>query len=83
MIAYYKKTIHDKELKRLERFETGCWVNIVNPTEEEINFLVQRFGIERQNIISGLDENEVPRVEFDKDKVYIIVKTVYPKRPYL
>ena len=83
MITYYKRTIHDKELKKLKSFKTGCWINVVNPAEDEINFLVHKFGIDKQNIISGLDENEVPRVEFEKDKVYIIVKTIYPRRHYL
>jgi len=83
MITYYKKTVRERELIKLKRFETGCWINVINPTEEEINFLVRKFGIDKQNIFSGLDEDEVPRVEFERDKIYIIVKTIYPRRPYL
>ena len=83
MITYYKRTVHEKQIKKLQSFETGCWINVVNPSKEEIDFLVDKFKIDRENIISGLDINEVPRVEFAKDKIYIIVKTISEERPYL
>ena len=83
MITYYKRTVHEKQIKKLQNFETGCWINVVNPSKEEIDFLVDKFKIDRENIISGLDINEVPRVEFAKDKIYIIVKTISEERPYL
>lgn len=83
MITYYRRTLHDKKLKKLARFENGCWINVINPTEEEINFLIKKFNLDKHNLLSGLDENEVPRVEFRKDKTYIIVKVVSKERPYL
>ena len=35
MIRYYK-TIEDK-LEKLNSYEHGCWVNLVEPTNEEIS----------------------------------------------
>ncbi|OYT43061.1 MAG: hypothetical protein B6U88_02015 [Candidatus Aenigmarchaeota archaeon ex4484_56] len=79
MITYYKRKIKDKKIKKLKGFETGCWIKVVNPTKEEIKFLVDRFKLDEQNLVSGLDENEVPRVEFDNNNIYIFVKTISDK----
>ncbi len=76
MIEYFKRTIKDRELKKINRFSKGCWVSAINPNEEELNMLEEKFGLEKQNLLSGLDENEIPRVEFDKDKTYVILKTM-------
>jgi len=83
MITYYRRSLKDREIKRLKNFQRGCWINVINPTNEEIDFLAQNFKLNKQNLLSGLDENEVPRIEFEKDNVYIIVKTPYSERPYL
>ncbi|MCK4428970.1 MAG: magnesium transporter CorA family protein [Candidatus Aenigmarchaeota archaeon] len=83
MITYYKRNLKDKKLKRLDAFQTGCWINVVNPTEEEIEFLTEKFDLDKQNLISGLDKNEVPRVEFDEGNTYILVKLISTSKQLL
>ncbi len=78
MISYFKRTIKDRKLKKIPEFKTGCWINVVDPTEEEISFLEKRFSLDKQNLKSGLDENEVPRVESEKTRHYILLKTIQP-----
>ncbi len=78
MITYFKRTIRDKEIKDIPSLEKGCWINVVNPTEQEINYLVDEFRMDKQNLISGLDQNELPRVDFVEGNVYIFVKTITP-----
>ena len=80
MISYYKRMLKDPELRELKNFEKGCWINVTNPTKRDINSLSKTFNLDKQNLISGLDINEVPRVEFDEGNVYIIVKTVSPQK---
>ena len=38
MLNYYK-TIENK-ICRIDKLEEGCWVNVVSPTEEEIQYLI-------------------------------------------
>ncbi len=78
MITYSKKTIRDKKIKKIPSVEKGCWINVVNPTEEEIGILVNEFKLDKQNLISGLDHNELPRVDFVENDIYIFVKTITP-----
>ncbi len=78
MITYLKKTVKNTEFKVIERFEPGCWINVTNPSEDEISFLEEAFKLDKQNLISGLDKNEVPRVEFSdtEEETYIILKII-------
>src|SRR3990167_8117843 len=78
MITYLKKTVKNTEFRVIERFEPGCWINVTNPSEDEISFLEEAFKLDKQNLISGLDKNEVPRVEFGegKEETYIILKII-------
>ena len=35
MLKFFK-TQEDKKLERLQAFEEGCWVDLVNPTDDEV-----------------------------------------------
>lgn len=76
MIEYFQRRPGDRKLKKLEDFKAGCWINVVDPTKEELGLLENRFRLERQNLFSGLDENEIPRVEFERGKNYVILKSM-------
>ncbi len=83
MITYYKRTLNDRKLKIIDKFSKGCWINVVNPTNEELDFLTNEFKLDKENLLSGLDKNEVPRVEFDDNEIYIIVKILSGKEEFL
>lgn len=46
----------------------------IAPNREEINYLIEEFGIAEYNINSALDPEEVSRVEFEDDHIIIILK---------
>ena len=76
MISYFKRTIRDKGLRKLPGFETGCWINVVAPTKKELDFLEKKFKLNKQNLESGLDANEIPRVEIEEGRYYIFLKSI-------
>ncbi|RLJ10338.1 MAG: hypothetical protein DRP15_00175 [Candidatus Aenigmatarchaeota archaeon] len=78
MISYFRRTVKDDRLKRLKKPESGCWINVVNPEEDEINYLSEELGFDRENIISGLDPNEIPRIDFVNGDIYVFVKVILP-----
>jgi len=80
MIKYYKRTIRDKKIKEISEMEVGSWINVVNPTDEEIDFLVKEFDLDRRNLESGLDQNEIPRLDFVDSDVYFFSKTAPEQR---
>ena len=71
MLHYYK-TINGR-IRELEELEDGCWINVVNPDEKEINFLIQYFSLEPDFIRASLDEEESSRIESEDGTVLIIV----------
>lgn len=81
MMEYYKRSLKDKKLKRLKKFKAGSWVNVINPSESEVDRLAEKFDLDKPNLESGLDKNEVPRVEFEDNETYIILNIRSPSDP--
>lgn len=71
MIEYYK-TINGR-LRPLDDMEPGCWINVVNPDEREINSLIQEFSLEPDFLRAALDEEESSRIESEDGTTLIIL----------
>lgn len=54
------------KLQRSELFEKGCWVDMVNPTDEECGEIAALAGVPEDMIKAALDEEERARSEFDE-----------------
>ncbi len=76
MITYFKRSLNDEGMRKLDKFEPGCWINVVNPTDKEIKYLAQKFELDEQNLISGIDPHEIPRLDLVEKDAYIFVNTV-------
>ncbi len=74
MITYYKKDIKKKEMVEVKDFSKNCWVNVINPEENEINFLVEKFNLDKDLVLDGLDIFEIPRFEHEKNASYIYLR---------
>lgn len=66
------KTINN-ELVLSDVFEDGVWVNLINPTEDEINKVNSALGVEMDFLKAALDEEERARIESDNGQTLIIV----------
>ncbi|MDA3733390.1 magnesium transporter CorA family protein [Niameybacter massiliensis] len=71
MISMYK-TQHDR-LELMQSFETGTWINVENPTLEEMDYLSKTFGIAPEDLKAGLDEEERAHINTEDDYTVIIV----------
>ena len=71
MLEYYK-TI-DKQLTKLDQIEDNCWINLVAPTEEEVNHVIEELHVDSGFMRAGLDEEETSRVEKEDDQTLIVV----------
>lgn len=63
----------DTGLRKIDVFEEGAWINLINPTAEEISEVASQFNIEMNHISSALDEEERARLEEDDNCTVIIV----------
>ncbi len=70
----------------IQKTEKGCWINVTQPTQEEIQRLSDEFQLPADTIQDILDADERPRVEFDDDWSLVImripVKNIYNGGPF-
>lgn len=71
MIRFYK-TINLK-LEKLNEYEQSCWINLTEPTSNEIDELSELLKIDRDVITSALDDEESSRIEYDEDYTLILI----------
>lgn len=58
----------------IPKVEKGCWLNVTQPTNEEIQRLSEEFHIQPDIIQDILDADERPRVEFDDNWSLVIMR---------
>ncbi len=71
MITNYKTG--EQGLIRLEEAVTGAWVNVVDPTPDEIKYLTEELKIFPDLINYSLDLDEMARIERDEDEGYTFI----------
>ena len=75
MINIYNSNLENGLLEKTDEIKKGCWINMENPTEEEILMICDKVNIEQDFIRYALDYEEKPRIDIeDKDdtKLFII-----------
>ncbi len=71
MIQIYKKSSKKNKSLRLSELNkpvSGCWVNVVAPTSEEISILEKKFNIPSYIVENILDPDSMPRLEKEAEK---------------
>lgn len=63
---------HLDELE-LDSLEKGCWIDIVAPSEEELQEVAQATGIQHDFLTAALDDEEKSRIEAEEDQMLIVV----------
>ena len=71
MIEIFKTV--DNELVITDTFEDGVWINMINPSEEEINKVSSSLNVETDFLRAALDEEERARIESDEGQTLIVV----------
>ncbi len=54
--------------------EHGCWINVTNPSQNEIKQIEDEFGMPIDSINDILDVDERPRIEFEDNWTLIIMR---------
>ncbi len=72
MITYFIKD--DTGLAVIPNYKKNCWVNVENPTSEEINILSGIFGIPEEFITDVQDIDERSRLEIEDKWLMMIIR---------
>ncbi|MBB5182037.1 magnesium transporter CorA family protein [Catenisphaera adipataccumulans] len=76
MIEFYKTT--DIGTIKISEPETGCWINVIAPTENERNYLIDTIGVLPEFVKSSLDPEESSHIDFDDELHQTLVIVDYP-----
>lgn len=71
MLKYYIS--QDQIVKTLDSPEEGCWIDLTNPTSEEVQSISVKFGIEADDLRSALDTDERSRIQVEDNYTMILV----------
>ena len=63
----------ERSPEQIESFKKGCWVDLVNPNDDECEDIANLTGISEDMIKAALDEEERARTEFDDGNAMFIV----------
>jgi magnesium transporter len=74
MIKYYYKSLSTTEMQELADYKRGSWVYVEEPSEAELQSLIDKFKLDEGIMQDALDENEMPRLEKEDDVSYIFVR---------
>lgn len=76
MLEFYKT--YDTVTKKIDEPELGSWVNVVSPTEEEKQYLIDKLGILPEFVSASLDAEESSHIDYDEDTNQRLVIIDYP-----
>ena len=57
----------------IEDMEKGCWIDIVAPSTEEIDEIVEAAHISRDFLTAALDREEKARTEIDEEQLLVVI----------
>ena len=72
MIKFYK-TDENLRIVPADAFERRCWVEMVNPTDDEVDDICELSGIPEEMLKAALDEEESARVDTDEGATMYVV----------
>ncbi|MBO5479227.1 MAG: magnesium transporter CorA family protein [Clostridia bacterium] len=67
MVKVYNSSLETNQLKVVEKIEKGCWINMVNPTDQEIKEVCKKTKIAEDFIRYSLDYEEKARIDNEED----------------
>lgn len=71
MLQVFKTT--EKVTEEVKVIEPGCWINLKNPTEDDIKIVSEKTGLDVEFLKAALDEEETSRLDFEEEQHLVIV----------
>lgn len=73
MIKIYNTNLKTNKLEEINTIQKGCWINLVNPTENEIKRVCEETQIEEAFVKYPLDYEEQARIDKEDDVVLFVI----------
>lgn len=73
MYKVMKSTDSGLDELEIDRLEKGCWIDVVAPSEEELQEIAAATKIQMDFLTAPLDEEEKSRIEIEDDQILVLV----------
>ncbi|MBR4958681.1 MAG: magnesium transporter CorA family protein [Phascolarctobacterium sp.] len=73
MYKIMKSTETGLDELEIDRLEKGCWIDVVAPSEEELQEIAAATKIQMDFLTAPLDEEEKSRIEIEDDQILVLV----------
>lgn len=71
MLNIYKTTTYG--IEEVDKIERGCWVDLINPSSEEMEEITALTGVTLDFLSAALDDEERSRIEIEKEQLLILI----------
>ena len=71
MISIYS-SVENNQLTKLENIEPGCWINMIDPSDEELIFISKNTNVPMDFLRAALDEEETSRIDIEDCTLIIL-----------
>jgi len=71
MLSIYSNA-ENKQLTKLENIEPGCWINLIDPSDEELVFVSKNTSAPMDFLKAALDEEETSRIDIEDCTLIIL-----------
>ncbi len=73
MLKCYKTNVQRKVTEEISQIEPDCWIDMLTPSEHEIDRVVEATQIDRDLIMKMLDDDELPRIETSGNATLVVI----------
>ncbi|MDE5583003.1 MAG: magnesium transporter CorA family protein [Ruminococcus sp.] len=73
MINFY--TSENGILTKSAEMSDGCWISVIDPTPQEVEELIEVYGLDSGFVKSSIDEEESSRIEREDSQTLVIIDT--------
>lgn len=77
MIKIFKNELEQDVVKKIDKIEDDCWIQMINPSADEIKEVVSNLKIDEDLITKVLDEEELPRIEKTDNATLVVIDCPY------
>ena len=67
MLKIYNTDLETNKIEEIQEFKKGSWINLVNPSEEEIKDVCESINIQDDFIRDALDNEEKARIDREEN----------------
>lgn len=75
MLKIYKTNSNTESLKEIDEIASDSWIDLIEPTENEIDKVVEKTKIDKDLILKMMDEDELPRIEQSGNATLVVIDT--------